>query len=59
MAESFEVGNAVTPDMCTDMSMSTIVPEEVRMKFFHYLSKVKRPEITAITHQPRDLIKVT
>ena len=59
MAESFEFGGAVTPDMCRDMNISTTVPEEVRMKFFKYLSKMQTPEIEDIAHQPSTFIKVT
>ena len=59
MADSFEFGDVVTPDMCTDMNISTTVPEEVRMKFFRYLSKVQMPEIEDIAHQPSTFIKVT
>ena len=59
MADSFEFGDVVTPDMCTDMNISTTVPEEVRMKFFKYLSTVQVPEIESIAHQPSTFIKVT
>ena len=58
MAEHFEFGEAITPDVCTDMHISTKVPELVRMKFFNYFSKLTSTELKSIAHQPKDLIKV-
>ena len=58
MAERFEFGKGITPDVCTDMHISTKVPEIVRMKFFNYFSKLTPSEMKSIVHQPRDLIKV-
>ena len=58
MAESFELGKAITPDVCKDMKISTRVPEVVRMKFFNYFSKLTPLELKSIVHQPKDFIKV-
>ena len=47
-AEHFELGEAVTPDVCKDMKISTRVPEIVRLKFFNYFSKLTPFEIKSI-----------
>ena len=59
MAEHFELGEAVTPDVCKDMEISTRVPEIVRLKFFNYFSKLTPFEIKSVVHQPKDFIKVS
>ena len=58
MAEQFELGEALTPDVCTDMNISTKIPEEVRSKFFDYFSRLSPFQLKSIVHQPKDFIKV-
>ena len=58
MAEKFEFGEALTPDVCKDMNISTRVPELVRSKFFNYFSKLSPFQLKSIVHQPKDFIKV-
>ena len=58
MAEQFELGEVITPDVCTDMNISTKVPEEVRSKFFDYFSRLSPFQLKSIVHQPTDFIKV-